>query len=117
MEPNGDIYVQVESQGYEQLMSALKTLEKVISEAPPALKSHVTPTNSENRLYFAKYKEDNQWYRVKIIDWAPNGKYAQLYYVDYGNTDIINVENEVRNTLNPTSAELSTSQTYLSIWY
>lgn len=76
-------------------MDLLETLEKTITERPPTSRKVVTPNNSKDRLYFAKYKADERWHRVKIIDWAPNHKFAQLYFVDYGNAEVVNVEEEV----------------------
>lgn len=95
VEPEGDIYVQVWSPGFEQLETLCVNMERTVTENPPPLRSPVTPENSENRLYLTKYKADNRWYRVKIIDWAPNLKYAQVYFVDYGNTEIINLQQEL----------------------
>lgn len=94
VEDNGDIYIQIHSQGFEKLESLLEDLEKTIAEQPNIVNFRATRENCSNRLFFAQYKDDNRWYRVKVIDWAPNDQYAQLYFVDYGNTSIIKVTDE-----------------------
>lgn len=94
VEDNGDIYIQIHSQGFEKLEALLEDLEKTVTEQPNIVNFKATRESCSNRLFFAKYKEDNRWYRVKVIDWAPNNQYAQLYFVDYGNTSIITVMDE-----------------------
>lgn len=65
-------------------------LEKEINEKPPTeLLTQITKHNSHNKTYLAKYKPDNHWRRVNIIDWSPKEDMAQIYFVDYGNTDVI----------------------------
>lgn len=95
VEDNGDIYVQIPSSGFEQLKLLLENLKNANLELPAAPSVRITPENSKNRLYFLKKKEDDNWYRVKMLEWAPIGQYVQIQYVDYGNCDIIEVKNEV----------------------
>lgn len=105
VEENGDVYVQVHSPGFETLQELLGDLEQNLLETPLDIKdSVVTPENSKERLYLAKYKEDGHWYRVKIIDWQPKFfKYAQIYYVDYGNTEVITINEETLYPLDEVS--------------
>lgn len=104
VENNGDIYVQVHSAGYEKLEILLDDLEKTINENSSLARSNnITYENSKNRLYFAKYKADDHWYRVKLIDWDPSRTYAQIYFVDYGNADIVKVRDEVMYALDELS--------------
>lgn len=69
-------------------------------------KAIVTKTNSDKRLYFAKYTDD-QWYRAKIIDWAPNDQHCLIYFVDYGNTMIIDTLKDVLYALDEISDVVS----------
>lgn len=55
----------------------------------------VRKQHSPGKLYFAKYESDGHWYRVQIIDWSPCETLAQIYFVDYGNTDIIKVNKDI----------------------
>ncbi|CAH0548702.1 unnamed protein product [Brassicogethes aeneus] len=108
IESNGDVYFHLHSRGYESLQELLLNLETQILQNPPNnLIEPITKTNSENKLYFAQYKVDGHWYRVQIIDWAPQGNFAQIYFVDYGNTDVINVNSEVLYPLDKLSDVLS----------
>lgn len=89
IEPNGDVYIQIRSPGYERLMSLLSDLEVSMDQE---LQKKVNPTSLDDPelIYFMKHKNE-QWYRVKIKEWAPNKVYVQLYFVDYGNCDIVKV--------------------------
>lgn len=50
---------------------------------------------SVGKLYFARYEADGHWYRIQIIDWSPCENLAQIYFLDYGNTDIIKVNKDI----------------------
>ncbi|KAK9746736.1 OST-HTH/LOTUS domain [Popillia japonica] len=94
-ESNGDVYLHIQSPGFEKLETLLTDLETSIIERADNLPAKpITPQADPNRLYFGKYKEDDHWYRIKILEWAPNGLFAQIYFVDYGNCDIIKVADE-----------------------
>lgn len=95
IEPDGYVYVNLQTPGLDKLQSLLCDLEASILENPPDLAgSLITSENSTDRLYMAQYSKDNHWYRMKIIDWSPNREHAQIYFVDYGNTDIIQMKKE-----------------------
>lgn len=59
----------------------------------------------------------SNWERTKLIDWAPKGDYAQVYFIDIGYTDVIKVAdemlypldsvNEVFNTYPPQAVRVS----------
>lgn len=94
-ESNGDVYLHIQSPGFEKLETLLTDLETSIIERADNLPAKpITPQADPNRLYFGKYKEDDHWYRIRILEWAPNGLFAQIYFVDYGNCDIIKVADE-----------------------
>nr|CAH7723418.1 unnamed protein product [Callosobruchus chinensis] len=96
IESNGDVYVQVRSHGYDVLLARLKELEaEVMTNAPTHLVSPVTKLNSESVTYLAQSQTDRHWYRVQIIDWSPTEDLAQIYFLDHGNTDVVNVSKEV----------------------
>ncbi|CAG9857481.1 unnamed protein product [Phyllotreta striolata] len=93
---NGDLYVQVRTRGFERLLQLLDELEAQIEENPPVeVLEPLEPKTSRNRLYFGRSAEDDRWYRLKIIDWSPNQQMAQIHYVDYGHTAIIEVKSTV----------------------
>lgn len=94
MDDNGDIYVQVHSSGFEQLKLLLENLKNANLDMPVST-TQITPENSKNRLYLLKKRENNEWYRVKILDWAPNRRHAQIKYVDYGNCGVITLNDEI----------------------
>ncbi|KAI4454865.1 tudor domain containing protein [Holotrichia oblita] len=94
-ESNGDVYLHIQSPGFEKLETLLTDLETSIVERADKLPAKpLTPKDDPGRLYFGKYKEDDHWYRIRILEWAPNGLFAQIYFVDYGNCDIIKVADE-----------------------
>ncbi|GJQ79843.1 hypothetical protein Trydic_g23305 [Trypoxylus dichotomus] len=95
-EANGDIYLHLQSPGFEKLENLVADLEaSIIERAPNLTTKPITPKDDPNRLYFGKYKEDEHWYRIKILEWAPNGIFAQIYFIDFGNCDVIKVADEM----------------------
>lgn len=108
IESNGDVYIQLHSHGYDSLQNLVFNLEsQILSNPPTDIIASVTKENSEGKVYFAKYKVDRHWYRIQLIDWSPNGDLAQIYFVDYGNTDVINVKEDVLYPLDKLSDILS----------
>lgn len=90
------MYVQLATEGYYSLLKLLHDVEEQVEKEPPThLIKLVTRENSVGKLYFQKFKSDGHWYRVTIIDWAPNRNLAQIYYVDYGHTDVIDLGEEL----------------------
>lgn len=78
--PNGHFYVQIgdQTQGLEKLMSELKV--------------HYSSSNPSDNLKLrtnapigAKFTEDDQWYRAKVVRNVPESKSVEVLYVDYGN--------------------------------
>lgn len=45
-----------------------------------------------DQLYLTKWAEDDTYYRCTITDVHPEKLYIQIYFVDYGNTEIIKAE-------------------------
>ncbi|XP_066149149.1 tudor domain-containing protein 7A isoform X2 [Euwallacea fornicatus] len=96
VEPTGTISVHMKTRGYDNLQLLRQQLEEEITTKPPdALKVKVTQENSEGKMYFMKDKINEIWLRAKLIDWSPDGRMAQVLFVDEGHTDVITVENEV----------------------
>ncbi|KAG0060709.1 hypothetical protein BGZ90_003919 [Linnemannia elongata] len=82
----GHFYVQVINQNIqslEKMMSDLGIHHKNAHSAPENWK----PRNGE--IVSAKFTEDNQWYRAKIIRSVPESKSVEVIYVDYGNSETI----------------------------
>ncbi|CAH1996525.1 unnamed protein product [Acanthoscelides obtectus] len=96
IESNGDVYVQVHSHGFDVLLNRLEELEAEVRANPPThLVSPVTKAYSNGVTFLAQYKTDRHWYRIQVIDWSPKEDLAQIYFLDYGNTDVINVNEEI----------------------
>ncbi|KAG0056933.1 hypothetical protein BGZ83_002873 [Gryganskiella cystojenkinii] len=82
----GHFYVQVINQNIqalEKLMADLGNHHKSNSSAPETWKPRV------NELISAKFTEDNQWYRAKVIRHVAESKSIEVLYVDYGNSETI----------------------------
>ncbi|KAF9348004.1 hypothetical protein BGX26_000533 [Mortierella sp. AD094] len=82
----GHFYVQIinqQIQGLEKMMSELGIHHKSSSGAPENWKPKVNETVS------AKFTEDNQWYRAKVIRNVAESKSVEVIYVDYGNSETI----------------------------
>lgn len=73
----------------------VKLEEDILLNPPTDLITAVKKQESHGKLYFAKYECDGHWYRVQIIDWSPCETLAQIYFVDYGNTDVIKVNKDI----------------------
>ncbi|KAG0244854.1 hypothetical protein B0O80DRAFT_422479 [Mortierella sp. GBAus27b] len=70
-------------QGLEKLMADLRVHYTNSSSSPEGWKHRVNETIS------AKFTEDNQWYRAKIVRNVPESKSVEVVYVDYGNSETI----------------------------
>ncbi|XP_018321654.1 tudor domain-containing protein 7 isoform X2 [Agrilus planipennis] len=94
---NGDIYVQVHSKGFHELLNMLANFMSELSDNKVPLSSRKVPTpqSSADKLFLILYKKQRLWQRAKIIDWAPNLKFAQVYFVDIGDTEVITVSDEI----------------------
>ncbi|KAG0307678.1 hypothetical protein BGZ98_010097 [Dissophora globulifera] len=82
----GHFYVQIinqQIQNLEKMMSELGIHHKKDSAAPANWKPRVNETVS------AKFTEDNQWYRAKVIRNVAESKSVEVVYVDYGNSETI----------------------------
>lgn len=53
----------------------------------------------------ARFSEDNAWYRARVIDIDLTKQTATVYFVDHGNTDVVNLLSDLRQL----SADLSAS--------
>ena len=80
---DGTFYVQFTKDGPE--LEALMGNLRVAFEATPPVAGAYKPKNGE--LCAARFSEDNQWYRAKVVKAAKDGASAQVLYVDYGNEE------------------------------
>ncbi|KAF9965273.1 hypothetical protein BGZ70_005143 [Mortierella alpina] len=83
----GHFYVQIINQnieGLEKLMSELGIHHKQGSTSAP---ENWKPRVGE--IISAKFTEDNQWYRAKVIRNVTESKSVEVLYVDYGNAETI----------------------------
>ncbi|KAG0237947.1 hypothetical protein BGW42_008047 [Actinomortierella wolfii] len=83
----GHFYVQIINQN-------IKELEKLMTELgayhkDPAVSSPPTWKPRIHEIVSAKFTEDNQWYRAKVLRNTPDGKSAEVLYIDYGNSETI----------------------------
>uniref|UniRef100_A0A1I8QA47 Tudor domain-containing protein n=1 Tax=Stomoxys calcitrans TaxID=35570 RepID=A0A1I8QA47_STOCA len=56
----------------------------------------ITPTQKElsslpklNSFVLARYDKDGHWYRARIIDIIPNDDLYKVFYIDFGNTEVV----------------------------
>ncbi|KAF7287644.1 hypothetical protein GWI33_005992 [Rhynchophorus ferrugineus] len=79
IEPNGDVYVQIRTQGYENFCNLKEQIENQFKcNSMDNILYNVTKNNSVGMLYFIK-RSNGIWYRAKLIDWSPKEK---LYPLD-----------------------------------
>ncbi|GLV35884.1 tapas [Carabus blaptoides fortunei] len=94
-ENNGDVYVQVQSEGFDKLMALIETYEQIDFAHEPDV--HVQQISAQDvrdgTLYLKRWTRDGQYYRCVVNDLSPGGDYAQLYFVDYGGTEIVRLAN------------------------
>lgn len=107
IEPNGDVYVQINSPGLEKLETLIRELQCSLAENFPDIKPMTYNDLKLDELYCAKYDDDGEWYRMKILEYSPCKKYANIYFVDFGNTQIITIDNEILIPLNRISDVMS----------
>ncbi|KAF9104700.1 hypothetical protein BGX27_009982 [Mortierella sp. AM989] len=82
----GHFYVQIINQQIQSLETMMKDLgihHKNSSSAPENWKPKT------NEIVSAKFTEDNQWYRAKVIRNVAESKSVEVVYVDYGNSETI----------------------------
>jgi len=78
----GHFYVQVINQNIqtlEKMMADLGSHHKSDSGAPADWKPKV------HQVISAKFTEDNQWYRAKVVRNVAETKSVEVLYIDYGN--------------------------------
>ncbi|XP_023213664.1 uncharacterized protein LOC111616493 [Centruroides sculpturatus] len=80
------------SEFFVQLSSKDDDLSKLMADLTDAYASLSTTdlalnTITQNKIYCAKYSEDNNWYRAVIKD--VNGDDVTVFFIDYGNIDVI----------------------------
>ncbi|KAF9962841.1 hypothetical protein BGZ65_007643 [Modicella reniformis] len=87
---SGHFYVQIindQINALEKLMSNLSVHYKNSSTSPEGWKP------SSHEIISAKFTEDNQWYRAKIVRQIPESKSVEVVYIDYGNSETIPLSN------------------------
>ncbi|CAH1132782.1 unnamed protein product [Ceutorhynchus assimilis] len=88
IEGNGNVYVQVRSQGYMEFVNLKAQIESQFNVNPPTNPIKLTKSNCQDKLFFTQY--EGNWHRVKVIDWSPEAQHlAQIYFVDEGRTAVI----------------------------
>ncbi|XP_044261452.1 tudor domain-containing protein 7-like isoform X2 [Tribolium madens] len=92
IEPNGDVYIQIRTIGYFSLMEDLENLTRNLSNISSLSKP--TKENSVGKIYLVRCKVSQKWLRATIVDWSPKGDLAQIYFIDQGNAQVVNVNNE-----------------------
>lgn len=115
----GDIYVQCHSEAFNKLNELIAALGTIDLDAEFSFSGiargmslqfwrnlqttniylcsmidspEVTPENDERTLYLARWTQaggDGNLYRAKITDRSPCGQYICLYFIDFGNSQII----------------------------
>ncbi|KAF5301058.1 hypothetical protein FQA39_LY10877 [Lamprigera yunnana] len=105
---DGSVYIQIQSKGFEHLMFLIEKAGKnILSNEPNLTPVQITKSNCDD-MYFIQYNKDNLWYRIKVIDWHPqNEKYAQIFFIDNGVTDVMSVKDTVFYKLDEISEVLS----------
>ena len=92
-----DICVQLASSNLGRLEQLIDDLNKYESSPENAPKTPFVPKNNE--IVAAKFSEDNTWYRARVRKIFTEGgkKKANVFYVDYGNSeDLVVSNNSVR---------------------
>lgn len=107
IEPNGDIYFKVQSNGSKRLDELLEVLQIDMKNPPAeALEKPQRNKTPMNKLFIAKKKVDGLWYRIRVCDYSPDGVYAQILYVDHGSTEIIKLKDAQTYALDKLSEPL-----------
>lgn len=91
---HGNVYVQPCCEGYDKFMDLMNDLEGINfdMEVPNAAADPQTLIVSD-QLFLTKWSEDDRYYRCTIIDMSPDKVYAQILFVDYGNEEIVKLQN------------------------
>ncbi|XP_030411140.1 tudor domain-containing protein 6-like isoform X3 [Gopherus evgoodei] len=84
-----------ESPGYFwcQLSRNNQELKSLMAEIQDYCKTSAQPHHWASRVCLAKYSEDEKWYRALIISGECSTEQVEVIYVDYGNKELVSVEN------------------------
>ena len=76
----------------EKLESLTNNIREDLDQSIP---NHSIDDIHLGKCYWAKFLEDDQWYRGQVIEKSHNAadKSVTVYFIDYGNTEIISIEN------------------------
>jgi len=93
-----DICVQLASSNLGRLEQLIDDLNNYESKPENAPKTPFAPKNNE--IIAAKFSEDNTWYRARVRKLFSEGgkKKANVFYIDYGNSEDLIISN---NNLRP----------------
>ncbi|XP_042210305.1 tudor domain-containing protein 7B-like isoform X2 [Homarus americanus] len=86
--PEGDVFVQIESETYEVLESLLDVARH---RAKEMLGENVQIDLT--RLYLARFSEDGEWYRAAPRSNIDQDGKVQMWFVDFGNSDQVDSTN------------------------
>jgi len=92
-----DICIQLSSNNLGRLEQLIDDLNNYESKPENAPKTPFVPKNNE--IVAAKFTEDNTWYRARVRKVFSEGgkKKANVFYIDYGNSeDLVIANNKVR---------------------
>lgn len=94
--PDGVFFVQPHCDGYHKFNDLMEELQAVdfSTEVPNAALSPKELTVS-SRLFLTKWSKDGRYYRCVIESIQPEQVYALIFFVDYGNTEIIKLKSSV----------------------
>ncbi|PFX27913.1 Tudor domain-containing protein 1 [Stylophora pistillata] len=83
-EASGNFFVQINAEAGKLDALMVEIEENVLSgkARPPKVSDIMVGC-----IYLAQYKEDNRWYRARILRVNPADQQCEVFFLDYGNTD------------------------------
>ncbi|XKL62677.1 hypothetical protein PGB90_002510 [Kerria lacca] len=92
---DGLAFVQIISESFKFLKSLLSTINQELSknESKYVIKSYNELVG--DKIFLVKYTEDNMWHRAFINNLIAEKNEAEVIFVDYGNVEIVSLENIV----------------------
>ena len=66
-------------------------IDKLMARFDPFTAQDLVKPIMKGTLCAAKFRSDSKWYRARVMQTMGKGQ-VQVFFIDYGNSDIINVE-------------------------
>ncbi|KAI6647629.1 hypothetical protein LOD99_8703 [Oopsacas minuta] len=85
------IYLQLLTKEFNQMIPEITKYHADIDLHPEKMEVVTSASVENGKYFFAKYEIDNCWYRALIL--SKQTDEAQVYFIDYGNTDKVRIEN------------------------